>query len=85
MKTTLSGPGIDKTYGSQYNRGAVLSAAITQAAAHTEAATFYVRDEAGDTVGRVERDDHGALRVYGEHAIKAERASASAFTPGGPK
>lgn len=60
LRFTLSGPGVDKTY---ETAGVALSAAITRADHHHEAATFYVRDLDDTVVGTVERDEHGHVTI----------------------
>lgn len=59
---TLSGPGVDRAYPD--GGGVALSAAITHASRSEMAATFYVRDPAGEIFGRAERDEHGNVRVF---------------------
>lgn len=70
LRFTLSGPGIDKTY---ETAGVAISAAITRAEHHDEAATFYVRDLDDSVVGRVERDENGIVTIHRATFIGAGR------------
>lgn len=56
MSLTLSGPDVDVRFPAQYGLGAALSRAVTEAErARLDEASYYVRDQNGDVVGRVDR------------------------------
>lgn len=65
---TVSGPGIDKGYDTS---GVAVSAAVTVASRAKFPVTLYVRDGDGKTVGRVESDGKGTVRVYVSRPSKA--------------
>lgn len=76
---TVSGPGVDRTM--PEGPAVALSFAITCAQRSPIAATFYVRDDRGDVVARVEKLDEGQTLVFGALMIAAERRKEAERTP----
>jgi hypothetical protein len=72
---TVTGPDCDRRAESA---GVGLSYAVTCASRASRAgmdASYYVRDEAGDVVGRADTDGSGGVRVFGEGALAAYRVN----------
>lgn len=68
---TVSGPGVDRTM--PEGPACAMSFAITCAQRSSTAATFYVRDDMGEVVARVERLDGGQTLIFGALMLAAER------------
>lgn len=62
LRFALTGPGIEDL--SYETAGTAISAAITIADHRHGASEFLVHDVTGELVGRVDRDEHGIVRVH---------------------
>lgn len=76
---TVSGPGVDRVM--PEGAGVAMSFAITCATRSNTAATFYVRDDTGEVVVRVEKLEGGQVLVFGALMIAAERRKEAERTP----